>query len=201
MFWITIKHKSSCATGLKYFIRRAKFCLSYFHQKALWQTSFLRYCTCPSAMIASSCRKIWCPKCWNQLTVCSYHVTYAFQSESILYNCLNVKELLAWSRRVIWSLSDWNWLSVRLRTKWFWVRVQFESLIVFIFVFPKLFRSFSFSNKCCVSYLAKPQWYFQKIRANNYIKLEPCHLCSNPMKTFETPFFQIVDFSTRTWFI
>ena len=135
------------------------------------------------------------------LTVCSYHVTYAFQSESTLYSCLNVKELLAWSRRVIWSLSDWNWLSVRLRTKWFWVRVQFESLIVFIFVFPKLFRSFSFSNKCCVSYLAKPQWYFQKIRANNYIKLEPCHLCSNPMKTFETPFFQIVDFSTRTWFI
>ena len=26
---------------------------------------------------------------------CSYHVTYAFQSESILYICLNVKELLA----------------------------------------------------------------------------------------------------------
>ena len=29
------------------------------------------------------------------LTVCSYHVTYAFQSESTLYSCLNVKELLA----------------------------------------------------------------------------------------------------------
>ena len=29
-------------------------------------------------------------------TVCSYHVTYAFQSESTLYSCLNVKELLAW---------------------------------------------------------------------------------------------------------
>ena len=27
-------------------------------------------------------------------TVCSYHVTYAFQSESTLYSCLNVKELL-----------------------------------------------------------------------------------------------------------
>ena len=34
-------------------------------------------------------------------TVCSYHVTYAFQSESILYSCLNVKELLARSRREI----------------------------------------------------------------------------------------------------
>ena len=35
------------------------------------------------------------------LTVCSYHVTYTFQSESTLYSCLNVKELLARSRREI----------------------------------------------------------------------------------------------------
>ena len=32
------------------------------------------------------------------LTVCFCHVTYAFQSESTLYSCLNVKELLARSR-------------------------------------------------------------------------------------------------------
>ena len=44
-----------------------------------------------------------------QLTVCSYHVTYAFQSESTLCSCLNVKELLARSRSEIWSLSDCNW--------------------------------------------------------------------------------------------
>ena len=37
----------------------------------------------------------------NQLVVCFYHVTYAFQSESTLYSCLNVKELLARSRREI----------------------------------------------------------------------------------------------------
>ena len=42
------------------------------------------------------------------LTVCSYYVTYAFQSESTLYICLNVKELLARNRRDIWSLSDCN---------------------------------------------------------------------------------------------
>ena len=84
------------------------------------------------------------------LIVCSYHVTYAFQSESTLYSCLNVKELLARSRREIWSLSDCNWtrthnhlvhkrtlnhlaklakwLSVRLWTKWLWVRVQLQSI-------------------------------------------------------------------------
>ena len=35
------------------------------------------------------------------VTVCSCHVTYAFESVSTLYSCLNVKELLARSRREI----------------------------------------------------------------------------------------------------
>ena len=42
------------------------------------------------------------------LIVCSYHVTYAFQSKSTLYVCLNVKELFARNRRDICSLSDCN---------------------------------------------------------------------------------------------
>ena len=88
----------------------------------------------------------------NLVTVCSCHVTYACQSESILYSCLNAKELLARNRHEIWSLSDCNctrtqnhlvhkrtlnhlakltslakWLSVRLRTKWLWVRAQLQS--------------------------------------------------------------------------
>ena len=37
----------------------------------------------------------------KKMSVCFYHVTYAFQSESTLYSCLNVKELLARSRREI----------------------------------------------------------------------------------------------------
>ena len=45
----------------------------------------------------------------NMSTVCSCHVTYAFQSESTLYSSLNVKELFAQSRYKIWSLSDCNW--------------------------------------------------------------------------------------------
>ena len=50
----------------------------------------------------------WCLICVS-MTVCVCHITYAFQSESTLYSCLNVKELLARSRREIWSLSDCNW--------------------------------------------------------------------------------------------
>ena len=92
----------------------------------------------------------------NMSTACSCHVTYAFQIESTLYSSLNVKELLARSRREIGSLSDCNWtrtqnhlvrkgtlhhltklvqwlslakwLIVCLRTKGFWVRVQLQSL-------------------------------------------------------------------------
>ena len=43
----------------------------------------------------------------------SYHVTYVFQSESTLYSCLNVKELLARNTRHIWSLSDSNGIRTR----------------------------------------------------------------------------------------
>ena len=46
------------------------------------------------------------------ITASYYHVTYAFQSESTLYSCLNIKELLAQNRRGISSLSDSN----RIRT-------------------------------------------------------------------------------------
>ena len=42
------------------------------------------------------------------LTVCSYDVTYGFQSESTLYIFLNIKEVFAQKRRDIWSLSDCN---------------------------------------------------------------------------------------------
>ena len=50
------------------------------------------------------------PKIWGKIaTVFSYHIRYAFQSESTLYSCLNVKELLAQSRLKIWTLIDCNW--------------------------------------------------------------------------------------------
>ena len=37
----------------------------------------------------------------QKVTVCSCHVTYAFRSESTLYKYLNIKELLAESRREV----------------------------------------------------------------------------------------------------
>ena len=88
---------------------------------------------------------LWALICMVHLTVYSYHATYTFQSESTLYSCLNVKELLARKRHNIWSLSDCNgtlthnqlvhkpssltkWLSVHLQTKCLWVRVLLQSL-------------------------------------------------------------------------
>ena len=60
----------------------------------LWLESYMQFCRYT---------KLW------HLAVCSCHVTYPFQSETTLYSCRNVKELLAQSRREIWSLSDYNW--------------------------------------------------------------------------------------------
>ena len=51
---------------------------------------------------------LWGPVTKQFLTICSYHITYAFQSESTLYDYLNVKELLARNRRDIWNLSEYN---------------------------------------------------------------------------------------------
>ena len=51
---------------------------------------------------------LWILICMAHLTVCFYHVTYAFQSESLLYSYLNVKEILAQNKRNIRSLSDNN---------------------------------------------------------------------------------------------
>ena len=61
------------------------------------------------AFILNDWAVLWVVICLVHLTVCFCHVTYVFQNESILYSCLNVKELLAWSRHKIWSLSDCNW--------------------------------------------------------------------------------------------
>ena len=102
----------------------------------------------------------------DELSVCSYHITYMFQSESTLHICQNVKELLAPNRRDIWSLCHCNgtrthnhlvrkrtlnhlvnraslpkWLNVRLRSKSSWVWVLFQSFNLQI---SRLFRARSF---------------------------------------------------------
>ena len=46
---------------------------------------------------------------YRNSTACSCHFAYAFQSESTLYSCLNIKKLVAQSRCEIRSLSDCNW--------------------------------------------------------------------------------------------
>ena len=51
---------------------------------------------------------LWVLICPVHLTVCFYHFTYEFESESTLSSCLNVKKLLSGSRRHIWRLSKCN---------------------------------------------------------------------------------------------
>ena len=92
------------------------------------------------------------------MTACFYYVTYVFQSESTLYICLDVQELLARNRRHIWSLNLCNgtqihnhlvpihnhklasfakWLSARLRPKWLQVRVPLQSSNLVLEISPQ----------------------------------------------------------------
>ena len=50
--------------------------------------------------------------------VCSYHTTYAFQSEFALYSGLNVKQLLAQNKREIGILIDCNWSHLPVWPVW-----------------------------------------------------------------------------------
>ena len=100
---------------------------------------------------------------------------YAFQSESTLYSCLNVKELLARNRREIWSLSACNgkfaklakWLSVCLRTKWLWVRVPLQVAFILwfsLFSYYIVLRSSNFSVTDINNvYLSDVDWIFSLI--------------------------------------
>ena len=51
----------------------------------------------------------WVIICTVSFAVYSCLVPCAFQSDTTVYSCLNVKDTLAWSRPKIWNLSDCNW--------------------------------------------------------------------------------------------
>ena len=66
--------------------------------------------------------------CTVHLTVCSYHVTHVFQSESTLYSCLNVKEFLALSRHKICSFLACDW--TRTHNHWVHKRTLYHFAIM-----------------------------------------------------------------------
>ena len=125
------------------------------------------------------------------LAVCYYRVTYAFQSESVLYSCLNIKELFARNRRDIWSLSDSNmirshnhlvrkrtlnhlvkWLSVCLRTKWLWVRVLLLSLRS-CFVFNRVYKFFVKQKLVFGLGVAERGVFWTKVKYNSFNPSRP----------------------------
>ena len=59
---------------------------------------------------------------------------YVFQSESTLYSCLDVKELVAWNKHDIWSLSDRNGTQIHNHlaepTKWLSARLLVRTFLI-----------------------------------------------------------------------
>ena len=98
---------------------------------------------CPSLFPSSP---VICECSWEKTQI--ERKTYAFQSESTIYSCLNVKKVLAENRCDIWSLSKSTefettnrltslakWLSFPLQTKW--LRIQIP-LVSWYLLFKKM---------------------------------------------------------------
>ena len=56
----------------------------------------------------NDCAELWVLTGTVHLTVCSSHVSYTFQSESLLYIGVNMKELVTRIRHNVWILSECN---------------------------------------------------------------------------------------------
>ena len=70
---------------------------------------------------------------YGALIVCSYHAAYAFRSESTLWDCLNVKDVLAQNRCDIWNLSDCNGIEAHNPNccLGLWVRIECQISCLF----------------------------------------------------------------------
>ena len=83
--------------------------------------------------------------CTVHLTISYYHVTYSFKSESTLYSCRNVKDLLARNRRSIISLSGNN----RIRTH---NHLVYERILSndFLYIQANIECRFTLKILCCM---------------------------------------------------
>ena len=106
--------------------------------------------------------------------------------------CLNVKALLDWSRCHIWSLNDRNvirthnqlvgklttqlnhlailvkWLSVRLQTKWLWVRIKLLSLKFQIWRLLLAMRFSTFRQTIECRFTETRTWHDNNVQSMNY---------------------------------
>ena len=96
--------------------------------------------SCP--IIQVTCYHPWRNLLWS---ACYYHFTYAFRSESTLYNCLNAKELLAQNRHDIWSLSDSN----IIRTHNYLVRKRTLNHLAKLALSVRSQSGCGFESRCC----------------------------------------------------
>ena len=106
-----------------------------------------------------------------------YYVTYVFLSESTLYSCRNVKELVARSRWEIWSLSDCNWTRNNNHLVWEQTLNYFAKLTVMI-------------ELCCKYFYVRCIWLY----------VLSCHArVSEWIQTLQLPECQRNPCSKQTW--
>ena len=124
------------------------------------------------------------------VTVCSCHVTYAFQSEYALYSCLNVKEL-RFKQGVPWYSGNYRvWIHSETRT-WHDKNIQSDELFL-----QNGWLRFIFSRNDC--YRLSPQQTFDRCSDYYYsisaqlhstkLAIRLCE-CSNPAARSKSQFW------------
>ena len=92
-----------------------------------------------------------CQKTFDCILLYYYHVKYVFQSKSILFSCLNVKDLVARNRRDIWSLSDSNRIWTHNHRVCKWTLINLANLPVrlnsWVFIYEQ--SGCRFESRCC----------------------------------------------------
>ena len=116
--------------------------------------------------------------------VCSYHVTYAFRSESTLYSCLNVKELLAQSRREIWSLSDCNWTRTHNHLVCKWTLNHLAKLTKWLSCVVSAYLRSEFDSMSLSCHIRASEWLWVRVQLQS-LKLQTWPLlCARSSLTF-----------------
>ena len=108
-------------------------------------------------MVFSDKMRLSCDWCWLYVLIIS-RTRFRVDSHS---SCLNVKQLLAWNRREIRSLSDWNWTQthnhlVHKRTLNYLAKLTKWPAWLNVRVFVYELSGFGFESSC-----SNCEWYYQ----------------------------------------
>ena len=111
------------------------------------------------------------------LIVCCYLVTYAIPSESSLYSCLNVKELLTQNRRDIWSLSDNNGIWIHNHLVCIRILNHLAKLAKWLNCVVSIYLYWAYSQMHCIDKYLQHSSIIWPVRLNGWVFIYELNGC------------------------